>query len=876
MVPLHLRPSAGDAVQASSPPGTGFGAVRPPPGGPGNGAVKTRTVRPRHMRVPQHLRPSGRNAVHDSPPVGTGHRALPALVGSENGPVKTGAGPRHTLAGAPRAVQPRERGLRDERLLLLGCAALAAFALLYNVFTSPDTFADEIGYTQAAQNVAVSGHLTWTNVPVFVHPPLFFLLQAGWLMLTGYAHGSQIWGAIQVARLLSAVAGAASVLLVAGLAYRLVPYARLRRRQWLTVLVAVMAALDPVLVRYSRQVAIEPFALAASLLVLHAAWSLRHRGFAYVWVTGLLTGLALLTNEITVFIVATPVIFACLQRDRALLRRSVAAFAIGAGFMTLWLLWSIELGLGSTFIADQTFTFERLVGLIQDTGYHAPGTSLVGSLVRYAGQYLSSYIVLALGAAALCWLWLRRGSAESRFLTAWLTLSYALGCYIAAVGTFNEEFLVYVIPAAIVAVVLVGEAAVTEYTRTRGRRVPRARARRVVGRSTATIVVAGLLSASGVAWAVDYSTRQDGVARMDQFLARRLPACSVVNASGDVKYGSLLPGWQFSLFSVGPAALADGVHDFLLAPNDAVAMYGNMSPALASWIRSNGREVVSFPSKVYSSVELWQVGPRPYDALADTVDTTNGVFINTTGSRCGGFSVTNSARSGLYTTFAAIGGKAVLGPPRSAAFRTRSGTTEQLFDGGVLVAPPTGLTIPQPAMLAVVADLAARAPGLYLAANLPPVVVARSSAVRTAWLTDPGIRRSYLGSSPLSAASISRGRREFGVPLGPPQRVSDGMVAQPFAGAVLEHAAGSDDVHAADIATLLQDAGVIVVPHAAQELGLPPALPAVAPLGTAQPSTVVPFVWTLAGALAGYAAIVFVLSRRRHRRGSLVRRKTAQ
>ncbi len=93
------------------------------------------------------------------------------------------------------------------------------------------------------------------------------------------------------------------------------------------------------------------------------------------------------------------------------------------------------------------------------------------------------------------------------------------------------------------------------------------------------------------------------------------------------KYSYLLPGRQFSFFSVGPAALADGVHDFLLSPVDAVTNNGNMSPAFAAWIRSNGREIVSFPSDVYGSVELWQVGSVPFDAQADTVDIPGGAFI---------------------------------------------------------------------------------------------------------------------------------------------------------------------------------------------------------------------------------------------------------
>ena len=65
----------------------------------------------------------------------------------------------------------------------------------------------------------------------------------------------------------------------------------------------------------------------------------------------------------------------------------------------------------------------------------------------------------------------------------------------------------------------------------------------------------------------------------DQFIAAKLPACAAVNASGDPqKYSYMLGGRSLPSFSVGPAALADGVHYFLLAPNDAAERDGNMSP----------------------------------------------------------------------------------------------------------------------------------------------------------------------------------------------------------------------------------------------------------------------------------------------------------
>ena len=144
-----------------------------------------------------------------------------------------------------------------------------------------------------------------------------------------------------------------------------------------TGVTAVVAALDPVLTRYDRQDVIEPFALCVSLLTLHAAWHLRDRGaLAYVSVTGLLGGLALLTNEITICLIAVPPLFALLERNGPLVRRSAAALGIAVAFGGLFLLWAAQLGLAGSFVTVQTATLRRLVGLVQITGLNVPGVSL--------------------------------------------------------------------------------------------------------------------------------------------------------------------------------------------------------------------------------------------------------------------------------------------------------------------------------------------------------------------------------------------------------------------------------------------------------------------------------------------------------------------
>ena len=200
------------------------------------------------------------------------------------------------------------------------------------------------------------------------------------------------------------------------------------------------------------------------------------------------------------------------------------------------------------------------------------------------------------------------------------------------------------------------------------------RPRRTGARKVAAITVAGLLSASGVSWIVDYTTRNDGVRAWTSSSPGTCLPAAVVNATGDVgKYSYLLPSRQFSFFSVGPAALADGVHDFMLSPVDAVTSNGNMSPAFAAWVRGRGREIASFPSDVYGSVELWQVGSGPFDAQADTVDIPAGVFINTTGSRCGGFRVKNSPRKPAVHDVHGYGWQGAVGPSPLERFPHRLG-----------------------------------------------------------------------------------------------------------------------------------------------------------------------------------------------------------
>lgn len=791
----------------------------------------------------------------------------------------------------PTATVPAPFGtvrewLRREWPLAAFCVGIAVVALFYNVFTSPDVLIDGVTYTSAAQKVAQGWHLTLDDThasrPLFVHPPLMFLVQAAWLKLTGTASAA-LPSAIRTARLLAATAGVADVLLVASLAYRLTGRATARRRRGLVAVVALITALDPVLVRYDRQDVIEPFALCVGLLTLHAAWWLRGRSaLAYVSVTGLLGGLALLTNEIDIFLIVTPFVFALLERDGPLIRRSAAALGIAVAFLGLFLLWAVELGLAGSFVTIQTATLQRLVGLVQITGLNVPGVSLVGSLTREVAAYSSSYIVLALGLVALAWCWGRRNNPAGNYLTAWLTASYAFAAYIVAVGTLNEQFFVYVLPAGIVGGVLFADAVIAGWSRRLTRRWGRAaRDRRTRWRQRVPLVPS-LVGATGCAllvalsagiWVTDYGSPGDGVTLADRYIAARLPACAAVNASGDTqKYSYLLGGRPFASFSVGPAALADGVHYFLLGPTDAVEHSGDMSPSLARWIRGHGRRLVTFPSQVYDTVQLWYVPAGRYDPTADLVDISGGAYVNTVGSHCGGYTVTNGRDGAFYSAYQRLGGKGVLGVPLSRVAASGSGH-RQLFTGAVLAETSTAGSGVR--ALPTVALLAADAPAAYRNAGLPAVGGAVPTTGRSRWLTDAAITRAYLGGARRGAVAYAAAVRRYGEPLGPPAALPGGGTGQAFADVVLEKPADGGHVRAAPVTSVAVAAGVVSLPARARPPQRPPPLPDSPPTGPAEPTSVEPFVITLAAALAVYGAGVAALARRQRRgRAAATTRRT--
>lgn len=506
------------------------------------------------------------------------------------------------------------RLLHSPRSLALATAVGAAAVLAVNLGHSPDTVLDEVLYTRASQHVAQDWQLGWGSDPLFVHPPLYFLLQGGWLRITG-AFDDPILAVLLTVRVLSVFFAACNVGLIALFTFELAPQSNVSRRAFLAASAAVLATFDAVLMRYARLGMLESAALFAALLALYAAWKLRERSTVrWVAVVGLFTGMALLTKEVSIVLLLTPLVFAIIRRSRGEVRRSLLGLGVGIAMWFAFAVWALSLGRGGFFLDEKGRSLDRLVGIIQFSGLNRPQVSATDALTQSAGQYATSYALLAGGAGALVfWLWRRRVQEAEGFLFAWLACCYVFGAYTVLVGQFNEQFFVYLMPGAVVGTVLMGDWA----TRVSALRRDGSAAGRHRVVPAAVVLALGIVMVAGVAnWARIYAFGHDDATRqMVAAIERITPPGAAINASGAPEtYLYTVPGRAITDFSSGPVAQQRGVRYFLLNTKDVDRRYGSMTPALADWIRSSGQRLVQLPSRSYWSSELWYVPANTTDS----------------------------------------------------------------------------------------------------------------------------------------------------------------------------------------------------------------------------------------------------------------------
>ncbi|HYI65839.1 MAG TPA: hypothetical protein VEW95_02835, partial [Candidatus Limnocylindrales bacterium] len=528
---------------------------------------------------------------------------------------------------------------------------------------------------------------------------------------------------------------------------------------------------------------------------------------------GVLTGIALLTKEVSIFLVVTPLVFAIFRRSARLLARALVSLAVGIVVWLAFPAWSLTLGLGERFVDLKLTTFERLIGVLQLTGWNRPNVSFLDALIVSAPQYAASYALLLIGAAAFVWLFLRRTDQPGMFLAAWLATSFGFGAFTTVRGQLNEQFFTYLMPGAIIAVVLAADAVVTHAASGVWRRPwPRRLRRLAIALPIAAvtwIVVLGTTSWYGTY----HAGTDDGIQRTSQFITGELQPCDFVNGGGEVaRYAYNLPSERTSDFSSGPRALSRGVHYFLLRPKDVWARYGNMTPDFAEWIQTNGVLVASFESDTYWGSQIWHVPTGPYDPVADIQPIDDGFFVNTVGSACGGYEIRGTRIGDMVQAYRSYGGKRVVGRPRSQRWNVEDGRL-QLFDAAVFKSVRDADGRLSTAPIDLITELMRRSPEMFAAHDLPEpnLDTPASWTAARARLMDDGIARAYLGV-PLSIATSqdwTRARERWGDPISLPVRLADGTVRQAFDRVVWERRREKVDLTV--IADAVIDSGMVPV-----------------------------------------------------------------
>jgi glycosyltransferase involved in cell wall biosynthesis len=383
-------------------------------------------------------------------------------------------------------------------LLAVGVSTFAVRALL--VQHAFEIHVDEPIYLRISQNVARFFSLTYGNHPFFLHPPLFFLIEAGYLRLLNPS-GDPVQQVIAV-RYLAALFGALSGVLLFVLCRRLAG-------GWAAAAAAAMFALDPFIVRIDSRNFLEPSALFWVLLGLCA--TVRVDRFRWpVPAAGLAFGAALLTNEPTAMITLLPLGLCVLLRV-APLRQAAGTAAVALAFYSLYPLTMIMSGNLGEFRQQKLAGLERFAGLMVTTGFNSKaGPSFLGAVTANLQDFGPTYVLLGLGALATLRLVFRRDPA-SRLVACWAGSAYALQAYAVVFGTNEEQYFYYVAVLAILAVVMAAKDILS--------RAPRVD----VGASRTRLAVplallAAYLCLNGHVAADRHTTPDDGYRRMTAYL----------------------------------------------------------------------------------------------------------------------------------------------------------------------------------------------------------------------------------------------------------------------------------------------------------------------------------------------------------------------
>lgn len=457
---------------------------------------------------------------------------------------------------------------------------------LYNLDRSYEVFIDEVSYLQLGKGVASNLHVDLYGTPFLLHPPAFFLLEAAWLRIFP-VHGDLLHE-VYALRYLNVVLAAVS-------AVALFFAARAVSGNLAGLIAAVIFALDPYAVRTNSRILLETasmmWVLVGLAVILPAVVDRRRATTARLAIASLAFGLGILTKDVTVFVSTIPLI-ACAVLGWGLPRRT--SLVVAAGTAVPYLLYTGVLGavgLFPSFVHEKLVGAQRLLGLVQVTGYHKAGSISFGqALIQQLPTLGSSYVMLVGGwVLATVFLVLARRVRHrraNRFVAAFLLSVGALSVYAVFFGTLEDQMFYFPLVLDILGVAL----AVTQLPEwLRSRRSDRAS-------NAAPAVVAAclvlMLAFSGYAWGRTHSTPDNGYEQMLKW-SRRLDSGTVFSTTNEVQAFLLSDHFRAGVWSTPQAICVNNVSYVVFSEKLQANGFTRASPAFAAWLTANANVAYS-------------------------------------------------------------------------------------------------------------------------------------------------------------------------------------------------------------------------------------------------------------------------------------------
>ncbi|MFC8275630.1 ArnT family glycosyltransferase [Streptomyces sp. NPDC057271] len=506
--------------------------------------------------------------------------------------------------GPGRSDQVRGRDARrpvPTAVLAALAAALTMALRLVAVDRSGDVFVDELIYTELGRSAGEGGFPRTDEGLFFLHPPGFFYLQAAWVRLIGL--DSDVLTEVHGVRVLNALlAGATAALLV----YLV---ARVRSRP-AGLVAGLVFAVDQYCIRQNDRALLETgtmvWVLAGYLVLVSLARSEPpRRADGAALLAGLFFGLAILTKDHAALITVLPLLVA-LALNWGPPRRLVAVtLATAAVPYTAYVLLLTAFGHLDAFWYAKTMGLQRLLGIVQETGFNAPGApSLTSRLTAQLPDYAMSYLLLALTPLAL-FLLLRRRDPVHRLLalfhaSAILTLLYAL-----TLGTLEEQALYLLMVPNLMALALTLPLP--------SRRAVSRRAAVAAGLSAALLSVAVLAPAA--VYAAERGQADDGFVRLRSYVTEHLPRGTAIatvdgGTSRGVSYYALTDRYRLDHWVSAEDRAFQRV-EYLIVPWKVIEQgYGNSSLAEVERLAEQGELLFSFEGEMYGTLALYRI-PLP-------------------------------------------------------------------------------------------------------------------------------------------------------------------------------------------------------------------------------------------------------------------------